>query len=173
MNAISNVTREMEDVKIHVKLKLAALWASVMFVYVYVDILGFFKPGVIEDILAGVVWEFEITQTFALGALVLMTIPSLMVFLSLALPARANRWTNIVVASLYVPVSIFNVIGEAWVFYFWFAVIIEVALLSLAIRYAWTWPAAETRLGSVPIFSAAQPVGAADLRRQRAEMPLS
>ena len=173
MHASRHATRELEDIKVPVKLKLAALWASVMFVYVYVDILGLFKPGFIEDILAGVVWEFEITQTWAVGALVLMTIPSLMVFLSLALPARANRWTNIVVAALYVPVSIFNVIGEAWVFYFWSAVIVEVALLALVIRYAWTWPAAETRLGSVPITSAAQPVCEAVLRRQRAEMPSS
>ena len=173
MHASRHATRDLEDIKVHVKLKLAGLWASVMFMYVYVDVIGFFKPGFIENILAGFMWEFEITQTVLVGALALMTIPSLMVFLSLALPARANRWTNIVVASLYVPVSIFNVIGEAWVFYFWFAVIIEVALLSLAIRYAWTWPAAETRLGSVPIFSAALPVGAADLRRQRAEMPSS
>jgi hypothetical protein len=109
------------------------------------------------------VWQFEITQTWALAALALMTIPSLMVFLSLALPARANRWTNIVVAALYVPYSIGNVIGEAWVLYFWFAVIVEVALLAVVIRYAWTWPATESRSASVPIFSAAQPVGAADL----------
>ena len=173
MHARRHATRDLEDIKVHVKLKLAALWASVMFMYVYVDVLGFYRPGVIEDILAGFMWEFEITQTLLVAALVLITIPSLMVFLSLALPARANRWTNIVVAALYVPVSIFNVIGEAWVFYFWFAVIVEVALLALVIRYAWTWPAAETRLGSVPITSAAQPVGEAVLRRQRAEMPSS
>ena len=173
MHARRHAPRELEDIKVHVKLKLAALWASVMFMYVYVDVLGFYRPGVIEDILAGFMWEFEITQTLLVGALALVTIPGLMVFLSLALPARANRWTNIVVAALYVPVSIFNVIGEAWVFYFWFAVIVEVVLLALVIRYAWTWPAAETRLGSVPIFSAALPVGAADLRRQRAEMPSS
>src|SRR5919199_2746704 len=147
MHASRYAPRELEDVKIYVKLKLAALWASVMFVYVYVDIIGFFKPGLIQDILAGRVWQFEITQTGALAALVLMTVPSLMVYLSLALPARANRWTNIVVASLYVPVSIFNVIGEAWVFYFWFAVIVEVVLLSLAIRYAWTWPATDPHVG--------------------------
>ena len=163
MNTSSNVTTELEDVKVDVKLKLAALWASVMFVYVYVDIIGFFKPGFIPDILAGRVWEFEITQTWALAALVLMTIPSLMVFLSLALPARANRWTNIVVASLYVPYSIGNVIGEAWVFYFWFLAVVEVALLALAIRYVWMWPATEPRSASAPMFSAAQPVGAADV----------
>lgn len=173
MHARRHATRDLEDVKVHVKLKLAALWASVMFVYVYVDVLGFYRPGVIEEILAGFMWDFEITQTLLVAALVLMTIPSLMVFLSLALPARANRWTNIVVAALYVPISIFNVIGEAWVFYFWFAVIVEVALLALVIRYAWTWPATESRSASVPIFSAAQPVGAAGLRGQRAEMPSS
>lgn len=173
MHARRHAPRDLEDIKVPVKLKLAGLWASFMFMYVYVDVIGFFTPGVIEDILAGVVWEFEITQTWALAALVLVTIPSLMVFLSLALPARANRWTNIVVASLYVPVSIFNVIGEAWVFYFWFAVIIEVALLSLAIRYAWTWPATDPHVGSVPITSAAQPLAEAIQRRQRAEMPSS
>ena len=54
----------------------------------YVDIFGFYKPGTIDDILVGHVWEFDISQAWALGALVLMTIPSLMVFLSLALPAR-------------------------------------------------------------------------------------
>src|SRR5882672_11015841 len=108
MHASRHATRELEDVNVNVKLKLAALWASVMFMYVYVDVIGFFKPGVIQDILAGVVWEFEITQTWALGALALMTIPSLMVFLCLALPARANRWTNIGVALLYVVVSIGN-----------------------------------------------------------------
>jgi Family of unknown function (DUF6326) len=173
MHARRHAPRDLEDIKVHVKLKLAALWASLMFMYVYVDVLGFYRPGVIEEILAGFMWEFEITQTLLVGALALVTIPGLMVFLSLALPARANRWTNIVVAALYVPVSIFNVIGEAWVFYFWFGVIVEVALLALVIRYAWTWPAAETRLGSVPITSAAQPVGEAVLRRQRAEMPSS
>ena len=155
MNESRQAKRELEDVKVHVKLKLAALWASVMFMYVYVDVLGFFRPGFVENILAGRVWEFEITQTWALAALALMTIPSLMVFLSLALPARANRWTNIVVAALYVPYSIFNVIGEAWVLYFWFAVIVEVALLAVVIRYAWTWPATESRSASVPITSAA------------------
>jgi hypothetical protein len=173
MHARRHAPRDLEDIKVPVKLKLAGLWASFMFMYLYVDVIGFFNPGVIEDILAGVVWEFEITQTWALAALVAVTIPGLMVFLSLALPARANRWTNIVVASLYVPVSIFNVIGEAWVFYYWFAVIVEVALLALVIRYAWMWPATDPHVGSVPIFSAALPVGAAVPRGQRAEMPSS
>ena len=47
-----------------------------MFVYVYVDIWR--STGTVRDILEGRVWEFDITQGWALGVLVLMTVPSLM-----------------------------------------------------------------------------------------------
>jgi hypothetical protein len=83
------------------QVRLAALWASTMFMYVYVDILSLYKPGTVRDILRGRVWEFEITQGWALGALALMTIPSVMIALSVLLPAKANQWADIVVASLF------------------------------------------------------------------------
>ena len=140
MHAKTNTASVLEDIKIPVQLKLAALWASLMFVYVYVDILGFYKPGVIEDILAGAVSQFEISQMWALGALALMIAPILMVFLSLALPARANRMTNIIVASLYVVVSVGNAIGESWVYYYGLVALAEVVVLALVVRHAWTWP---------------------------------
>jgi len=127
------------DVPVPVRLKVSALWVSVMFVYVYVDIFGFYKPGTIEDILAGRVWDFDITQAWAFGGLALMTIPSLMVLLSLALPARVARWANIAIAALFVAVSIGNSVGETWAF-FWLGSAVEVALLLLIVRYAWTWP---------------------------------
>lgn len=130
----------LEDRPVSVRLKLSALWATVMFLYVYVDFFAFFKPGTIDDILVGRVWEFDITQGWALGVLALMTIPALMVFLSLALPARIARWTNIVVASLYVPVSIFNVVGETWWAFYWLGAAVETVLLVLIVRYAWGWP---------------------------------
>jgi hypothetical protein len=102
MHTQRNTAGVLEDIKMPVQAKLAALWASFMFLYVYVDILSFYKPGVIDDILAGRVWQLEITQTWAVGALALMAIPIVMIFLSLTLPARANRMTNIIVASLYI-----------------------------------------------------------------------
>lgn len=128
------------DERVPIRLKLSALWASVMFLYVYVDVLAFFKPGTIADILVGRVWEFEISEPWALGALVLMTIPALMVFLSVALPADVARWTNIVVGSLYVLVSIFNVVGESWWAFYWLGAAVETALLLVIVRSAWTWP---------------------------------
>ena len=71
----------LEDRSIPVKAKLAAAWTSFMILYVYVDILAFYKPGVVDDILVGVVWEFAITQTWALTALTLLAIPLLMLVL--------------------------------------------------------------------------------------------
>jgi hypothetical protein len=111
-----------------------------MFLYAYVDILNFFTPGVIEDILAGKVFEFELSQTFSTTALTLMAIPILMVVLSMTLPARANRTTNLIVASLYVPVTAFNAVGESWLYFYGLGIVLELILLALIVRYAWTWP---------------------------------
>jgi Family of unknown function (DUF6326) len=131
--------RALEDIKVNVKLKLAALWASMMFFYIYVDYFGLHMPGHINNILAGKVFVFDITQVFLLTALVLTTIPALMIFLSVALPAKVNRWTNIIVAAVWIPYTLFNLAGEAWM-HMVFGAVVEVVLLLLIILYAWKWP---------------------------------
>jgi hypothetical protein len=137
------------DPRVPVRSTLAALWAAVMFLYVYVDILGFYKPGTVDGILEGRVWTFDVTQGWALAALTLMAVPILMVVLSLTLPAAAARWTNLVVAAPYVLVSIGNAVGETWLF-MWLGAILEAALLLLVVRYAWKWPrGAERPAGSL------------------------
>ena len=127
------------DAPMPVQTKLAAAWTSFMFLYVYVDILGFYMPGVVDDILAGVVWEFRISQGWATGALGLMAVPILMIALSTTLPARANRITNLVVATLYALVSVGNAVGEPWTYYYALAVGLEVAVLVTILRLAWAW----------------------------------
>ena len=42
----------LEDLRMPVQAKLAAAWTSFMFLYIYVDYLALYKPGVIDDILA-------------------------------------------------------------------------------------------------------------------------
>ncbi len=130
----------LEDRQIPVQAKLAAAWTSFMFLYIYVDYLHLYKPGVIDDILAGVVWEFNISQTFVTVALTSVAIPILMVMLSMTLPARANRTINLVVASLYVPYSIFNLVGGSWMYFYGLGVVLEVIVLAVILRFAWTWP---------------------------------
>lgn len=137
-----NTTSALEDVKVNVKLKLAALWTSFMFLYIYVDYFHLYMPGSIEDILAGKVFVFDITQAFLLPVMALVTIPVLMIFFSVALPARVNRWTNIFVSVVYIPYMLFNLVGEAWL-HMIFGAAVEVVLLLLIIRYAWKWPKVE------------------------------
>ncbi|HEX2551005.1 MAG TPA: hypothetical protein VHK64_05370, partial [Nocardioidaceae bacterium] len=64
----TNIPNLLDNPPIPVQAKLAAAWTSFMFLYVYVDILAIYKPGVVDDILVGVVWEFDITQTWAITA---------------------------------------------------------------------------------------------------------
>lgn len=135
-------TTTLEDQPIPVRAKLVAAWTSFMFLYAYVDILNFFTPGVIDDILDGKVFEFDLSQTFSTTALTLVAIPILMVVLSTTLPAPAVRITNLIVASLYVPVTAFNAVGESWLYFYGLGIVLELILLALIVRFAWTWPRA-------------------------------
>ncbi|MBN8707512.1 MAG: hypothetical protein J0L62_16690 [Bacteroidetes bacterium] len=62
-----------------------------------------------------------------------------MIFLSVAMPAKVNRLTNISVAIILIPYMLFNLAGEVWM-HMIFAAVVEVGLLCLIIRYAWKWP---------------------------------
>jgi hypothetical protein len=127
---------------VSVQTKLAAAWTSFMFLYLYVDVLNFYKPGVVAGILDGRIWEFEVSATLLTIALVSVMIPALMVALSVMLPARANRITNLVVAALLIPYSIFNAAGATleWAGFYGVSIAAEVALLAFVLRSAWTWP---------------------------------
>ena len=133
-----NTQNKLEDTKVNVKLKLATLWTSFMFLYIYVDYFHLYMPKQMQDILKGRVFVFDITQGFIFTALFLATIPILMIFLSVALPAKTNRFTNIFVAIILIPYMLFNLAGEAWI-HMIFAAFLEVFLLCLIIRYAWKW----------------------------------
>ena len=132
-------TTEKEDVKINVKLKLSALWVALMLVYIYVDILSNFKPGAIEKMMDGFMGPFPVTQGSLFSASILMMIPAVMVFLSLALKPKVYRWANIILGVLYTFVNIGNLIGEtSWFFYMTF-VVVEIALTLLIVWNAWKW----------------------------------
>lgn len=141
MNSIKK-TSEMEDVKINVKLKISALWIAILFVFAYVDIFAFYRPGFIEGIMAGKVATFQINQVFLFLTTLYILIPSIMVFLSLVLKPKVNRWTNIIVGILYLVINSLSCIGEIWAFYI-FGSIVESLLLLLIIWYAWKWPRKE------------------------------
>jgi hypothetical protein len=96
-------------------------------------------PGSLSDMLSGKVFVFEITQVFLLAALAMVALPALMIFFSLTLPAQLNRWANIVVACINIPLILFNLAGEAWV-HMVVGAVIQVILLGIIIYISWKWP---------------------------------
>lgn len=134
----------LDDRQVPVQAKLAAAWTSFMFLYIYVDYFHLYKPGVIDNLRAGVVFEFDISPTLLTMMLASVAIPALMVVLSMTLPARVNRATNLVGALLYIPYSMVNAAGESWdwAFFYGLSIGLEVLLLAFILRAAWTWPRA-------------------------------
>jgi hypothetical protein len=131
----------LDDFKIHVKLKLSTLWASVMFCYLYADYFGLYVPGALQGMLAGKMGPLgPTTQGVLVGTAVMMAIPSLMVFLSLVLKPNLNRWLNIIFGVIYTVIILITMWD--WAFYIFFGVV-EVLLTSLIVWYAWTWPRQE------------------------------
>jgi hypothetical protein len=135
-----------EDIRVNVKLRLFALWSSVMFFYIYGDYFQLYQPGQLQDMIAGRTAFGPISQTFLLGISAVMVIPSLMPFLSLALPAGVNRWVNIVSGTLYTVIMILAIRG-GWHFYIIYG-LIEILLTALIVWHAWTWPRQAEREGT-------------------------
>jgi len=77
-----------------------------MFCYTYADILGFYAPGNIRELLSGEIAGIQMTPGVLLGSAILMAILSVMVFLSLTLKAKANRLANIIVGIVYIGVLV-------------------------------------------------------------------
>ena len=129
-----------QDYWINPRLRIAALWTSMLLIFAYVDIFGLFRSDVRADIEAGQIAGFTIGQGYLLGVTIYVLVPSLMLFLSLVLPVRVARMANIVLAALYAVTVVGSAIGE-WS-YFILASLIEAAVLAGVVYYAWTWPKA-------------------------------
>lgn len=131
--------------QIPVQLKMAAAWTSFMFLYIYVDYFHLYMPDTVGKILQGQVFVFDVSAGLLTGMLASVTIPALMVVLSVALPAAANRWTNLLVATVYIPYSVFNAAGVTsdWAFFYVLSIGVEVLILAFILRSAWTWPRAQ------------------------------
>ena len=135
---MKNNRTELEDLKVPVKLKLSALWTSVMFCYMYADYFELFKPGKLERMIAGNGPFGQTTQGVLVVASVVLAIPSIMIFLSVALKATVNRRVNIIVGSLYMVIIMFTA-SRNWAFMRMYGVI-EIVLTGLVVWYAWKWP---------------------------------
>ena len=143
MSTNQKTARTLGDVKINVKIKLSALWVTLMLFYIYADILGFYTPGTIEKVVLGEIGGIQVTEGFLFFMAVWMAIPSVMVFLSLMLKANANRWTNIFAGFVsLVVLGLTFFVGEFSARYTFQAVIEGLLMISI-VWQAWKWPQSE------------------------------
>jgi hypothetical protein len=128
----------LDDLKVHVRFKLSALWAALMFCYTYGDYFGLYVPGKLKGMLAGSGPIGPVSQGTLVATSVLLAVPGVMVFLSLVLPPRLTRWLNIILGAFYIAIMLMTMPG-AWSFYILLG-IIEIVLGALTVWYAWSWP---------------------------------
>ncbi|WP_286968175.1 DUF6326 family protein [Flavobacterium sp. UBA4854] len=129
-----------EDFKINTKIKLAALWTSVMFCYVYGDYFSLYVPKKVEDFISGETLLDSPMKLFL--AAILMTIPALMIFGSVILKPKLNRWLNMIFGIVYTVIMLliaFTTIAPWWSFYVFMA-FIESILTATIFWTALKWP---------------------------------
>ena len=139
MNSNKEAAKILVDVKINVKTKLSALWASLMFLYLYGDYFTLYVPGKLEGMIAEKFVNIQTTEGVLLAAAVLMAVPGLMVFLSLVLKPKVNRWVNIVVSITVGVINFLTMLMGAWIYYMFLGTV-EIAINVLIVWYAWKWP---------------------------------
>ena len=122
---------------------LSTLWIVLFANYVYCDVLGFYDPTHLTEIMNGGLENVQFGPGFQVAAGVLMQIPIMLILLSRILSRTANRVTNVVGASIMIVVqiaSLFFASDNAPVYIFFS--VIEVALLIVVIVAAVTWKTA-------------------------------
>ncbi len=117
-----------------VRLRISAMWSSVLFLFAFVDIFTFYRADLRAEIESGVIAGFIINQGFLVFTTIYIMIPALMVTLTLVLAPAWNRRANMGVAGLYGLSIVAAAIGE-WPHYL-IASAVELVLLAGVVHHA-------------------------------------
>lgn len=126
-----------------IKVKLASLWTTLMFLYIYADYFELKTPGTIENMINLKTPVGETTPGLLIIFSIILIIPSMMIFLSIFLKPLINKWLNIIFGFIYAAISILIIvsgIGNKWQGFFVLYNIVEVFIFSMIIWQAWKWP---------------------------------
>jgi hypothetical protein len=139
-------SKSLTNFNVNIKIKLAALWTSLMFLYVYADFFQLMTPKKLEKMIDLKTPMGPTSPEILVIFSVILIIPSLMIFLSVFLRTKINKWLNICIASLYASMSILIIIstlGSEWHTFYILFNLIEVFVFAMIIFQAWNWPKAE------------------------------
>ena len=125
----------MEDVQI----TISALWVAVMLSSLMGDVLRFYEPGIIEQIIAGEVEGMQMTHKGLLVSATFMSIPIVMVVLSMTLNYNANRWANIIFSIFFFGFTLIWLLVKPPPAYKILLGSIGLVCNALIVWYAWMW----------------------------------
>jgi hypothetical protein len=139
--AHSGTGTQLSDEKVGIRIRLSALWATVTLCYLYCDYFELYQSGKLQSMLAGQMVPLgQSSQGVLLGVSVLLSIPALMIFASVALPTSLSRMANLVFGVLFSLIMlVFLLSPGVWLYYKYFAAV-ETALTCTAVWLAWKWP---------------------------------
>ena len=129
-----NMTNKAENLLDVTRIKLSALWITLMLTYLLGDVMRIFSG----DFVAGEMVGAQTSQELYLGMAVLFVIPILMVFMTLAMNYKANRWANMIFAILFFVINLIGLPGYPS-YYDQFLIIGGLVFNLLTIWYAWKW----------------------------------
>ncbi len=134
----------LENPKVNIKIKLASLWASSTFCYLYGDYFELYTPDKVNSLITGD--NIMDSPTKLLLASIILAIPSVMVAVSIFLKPKINRILNILFGTLFTLMMIFIGIMSTneWYLFYVFLAFLESIITALIVWYAWKWPKERT-----------------------------
>ena len=119
---------------VDVKIKLSGLWGATVLTYLYGDVLRIMSG----DSARMMAEQGQFSQVMWLAMAALMAVPIVMVFLSLVLPRRVNRWANIILAIFWFGL---NLVGLPTYpsLYDQFLLVVSMGFNAFVVWYAWNW----------------------------------
>jgi len=123
-------------VTLDMKARLSTLWIFALLNVIFRDIHEFFRPGMLDELLTGVVNGVTMTEEMLLVAGILLEIPILMVILSRVLTYRWNRLANLIAPVLTVVAVVANGVND--LDDMWFIGVVIITLLVI-MWTAWRW----------------------------------
>lgn len=131
--------KNLKNTKLDIKIKLSALWGSVMSLYIYCDYFQLYVPGKLEDMIQGNTIFGSGDQMMLLGLSTFMLITSLMIALSILLPPRINQVLNIFVGVVMTIFLALLAYSSTYYFYTMYATI-EAIITAFIVILAFKWP---------------------------------
>jgi hypothetical protein len=130
----------LENKEVNIKIKLAALWTSALFCYIYGDYFQLYTPDKINSLISGDN-NLDSPATLLIASIV-MAIPSVMIAGSILLKPVLNRILNIIFGTLFtimmVAIGLYST--HEWYLFYVFLAFLESIITALIVWYAWKWP---------------------------------